>query len=67
MVEIRPPRSHLWGSTSQSRSHGRKVQLPLHVKRSSNCGDQLNTTTCEPHGHRPMPDTSGDPGLGSLG
>ncbi|MQL92640.1 hypothetical protein Taro_025266, partial [Colocasia esculenta] len=45
-----------------SRSHGQKVQLPLHVKRSSNCGDQLNTTTCGPHGHRPIPGTSKDPG-----
>ncbi|MQM12072.1 hypothetical protein Taro_044984, partial [Colocasia esculenta] len=44
---------------SQPRTKGPAAALR---EKSSNCGDQPNTTTCGPHGHRPMPGTSRDPG-----
>ncbi|MQM06759.1 hypothetical protein Taro_039591 [Colocasia esculenta] len=44
------PGQHNTRTTSQSRSHGRKVQLLLHENKSNNCGDQptphLQTHSC---------------------
>ncbi|MQL80138.1 hypothetical protein Taro_012584 [Colocasia esculenta] len=47
------PGQHNTRITSQSRSHGRKVQLPLHKDKPKNSGDQptphLQTTQLQAH------------------
>ncbi|MQL80232.1 hypothetical protein Taro_012682 [Colocasia esculenta] len=52
-------------TTSHPRSHGRKVQLPLHENKSNNCGDQP-TPHLQTHSCRPMPGTSRVSGRSTL-
>ncbi|MQM17117.1 hypothetical protein Taro_050084 [Colocasia esculenta] len=59
------PGQHNTRTTSQSRSHERKVQLPLHENKSNNCGDQP-TPHLQTHNCRSMPSTFRDSGLSSL-
>ncbi|MQL68801.1 hypothetical protein Taro_001080 [Colocasia esculenta] len=59
------PGQHNTRTTSQPRSHGQKVQLPLHKNKSNNCGDQL-TPHLQTHSCRPMPGTSRVSGRSTL-
>ncbi|MQM21930.1 hypothetical protein Taro_054977 [Colocasia esculenta] len=57
---------HNTRTTSQSCSHGHKVQLPLHNHKSKNNGDQRTPQPAGHTPHRPMPDTFRDSGSSSL-
>ncbi|MQL99272.1 hypothetical protein Taro_031982, partial [Colocasia esculenta] len=59
------PGQHNIRTTSQPRSHGRKVQLPLHENKSNNCGDQP-TPHLQTHNCRSMPGTSRVSGRSTL-
>ncbi|MQM05605.1 hypothetical protein Taro_038415, partial [Colocasia esculenta] len=59
------PGQHNTRTTSQSHSHGRKVQLPLHENKSNNCGDQP-TPHLQTHSYRSMHGTSRVSGRSTL-
>ncbi|MQL97994.1 hypothetical protein Taro_030688 [Colocasia esculenta] len=59
------PGQHNTRTTSQPRSHGRKVQLPLHKVKPNNCGDQP-TPHLQTHSCRSMPGTSRVSGQSTL-